>query len=38
METEAIASVLGGRKVLGRVIKKPDELAKLVREGCLRDP
>ena len=33
METEAIASALGGRKVLGRVIKKPDDLAKLVREG-----
>lgn len=33
METEAIAQVLGGRKVLGKTIKKPDELAQLVRKG-----
>ena len=33
METEAIAEVLGGRKVLGKAIKKPDELARLVRKG-----
>ncbi len=33
METEAIAEVLGGRKVLGKAIKKPDDLAQLVREG-----
>ena len=33
METEAIAAVLGGRKVLGKAIKKPDELARLVRKG-----
>lgn len=33
METESIAQVLGGRKVLHKVIKKPDDLAKLIREG-----
>jgi putative toxin-antitoxin system antitoxin component (TIGR02293 family) len=33
METEAIAEVLGGRKVLGKAIKKPDDLAELVRKG-----
>ncbi|MEO8657010.1 MAG: antitoxin Xre/MbcA/ParS toxin-binding domain-containing protein [Bryobacteraceae bacterium] len=33
METEAITEVLGGRKVLGRTIKKPADLAQLVREG-----
>lgn len=33
METEAIAEVLGGRKVLGKAIRKPDDLARLVREG-----
>jgi putative toxin-antitoxin system antitoxin component (TIGR02293 family) len=33
METEAIAEILGGRKVLGRTIKKPDDLAHLVRKG-----
>jgi putative toxin-antitoxin system antitoxin component (TIGR02293 family) len=33
MKTEAIAQVLGGRKVLGKAVKKPDELAKLVRKG-----
>jgi len=33
METAAIAEVLGGRKVLGKAIKKPDDLARLVREG-----
>jgi uncharacterized protein (DUF2384 family) len=33
METENIAEALGGRKVLHRVIKKPGDLAKLVREG-----
>jgi putative toxin-antitoxin system antitoxin component (TIGR02293 family) len=33
VETEAIAEVLGGRKVLGKTIKSPDELAQLVREG-----
>jgi putative toxin-antitoxin system antitoxin component (TIGR02293 family) len=33
METEAIAAVLGGRKVLGRTIRKPDDLAQLARKG-----
>jgi putative toxin-antitoxin system antitoxin component (TIGR02293 family) len=33
METEAIAEVLGGRKVLGKVITKPGDLARLVRKG-----
>ena len=33
METEAIADILGGRKVLGKAIKKPDDLAQLVRTG-----
>jgi hypothetical protein len=33
VETEAIAEILGGRKVLGKAIKKPDDLAQLVRAG-----
>jgi putative toxin-antitoxin system antitoxin component (TIGR02293 family) len=33
MESAAIAEVLGGRKVLGKAIRKPDDLARLVREG-----
>jgi putative toxin-antitoxin system antitoxin component (TIGR02293 family) len=33
VETEDIAEVLGGRKVLGRVVRKPGELAHLVRSG-----
>lgn len=33
METQAIAEVLGGRKVLGRAVKKSNDLAELVREG-----
>jgi len=33
METEAIAGILGGRKVLGKTIKNPDDLARLVRTG-----
>ncbi len=33
MKTEAIAEVLGGRKVLRKVVKKPDDLAQLVRKG-----
>ncbi len=33
METEMIAEVLGGRKVLGKVIKKPDDLARMVHAG-----
>lgn len=33
MTSEAIAEVLGGRKVLGKTIKKADDLAELVRKG-----
>lgn len=33
METEAIAGILGGRKVLGKAVRKPDDLALLVRKG-----
>ncbi|MBV8817072.1 MAG: DUF2384 domain-containing protein [Acidobacteriaceae bacterium] len=33
MEAAAIAEVLGGRKVLGRSVKSPDELTQLVRKG-----
>lgn len=33
MEIEVIANVLGGRKVLGMTVKKPDDLAKLIRKG-----
>ena len=33
LETEAIAEILGGRKILGKTVKKPPELARLVREG-----
>jgi len=33
METKAIARVLGGRKVLGTTVRKPAELARLVRRG-----
>jgi putative toxin-antitoxin system antitoxin component (TIGR02293 family) len=33
MEAQAIAEVLGGRKVLGKAVSKPDELARLVRRG-----
>jgi putative toxin-antitoxin system antitoxin component (TIGR02293 family) len=33
MTTEAIIQVLGGRKVLRKVIKSPDDLAHLVRKG-----
>jgi len=33
METEAIAEVLGGRKVLRKSVKKPADLAQLVRKG-----
>ena len=35
METEAIAEILGGRKVLGKAIRKPDDLAQLVENGSL---
>jgi putative toxin-antitoxin system antitoxin component (TIGR02293 family) len=33
METQAIAEILGGRKVLRKAIKNPDDLAHLVRKG-----
>jgi putative toxin-antitoxin system antitoxin component (TIGR02293 family) len=33
MGTESIAEVLGGRKVLGKSIRTPDDLAELVRKG-----
>jgi putative toxin-antitoxin system antitoxin component (TIGR02293 family) len=33
METEFIAEALGGRRVLGRSIKRTDDLARLIREG-----
>jgi putative toxin-antitoxin system antitoxin component (TIGR02293 family) len=33
MDTEVIAEVLGGRKVLGKAVRKPDDLARLVRNG-----
>jgi putative toxin-antitoxin system antitoxin component (TIGR02293 family) len=33
METEVIADALGGRKVLGKTVKTPDDLANLVRRG-----
>jgi len=33
METEVIAEVLGGRRVLREVVKKPQDLAQLVRKG-----
>ncbi len=33
METETIAEALGGRKVLGKSVRQPDDLAKLIRKG-----
>jgi putative toxin-antitoxin system antitoxin component (TIGR02293 family) len=33
VKTVSIAEVLGGRKVLGKDIKNPDDLAELVRKG-----
>jgi putative toxin-antitoxin system antitoxin component (TIGR02293 family) len=33
METQNIAEILGGRKVLGKAVKKPDDLAHLIRTG-----
>jgi len=33
METAAIVEILGGRRVLRKAIKNPDDLAHLVREG-----
>ena len=37
MKTQAIANVLGGRKVLGKTVKKPDDLARLIRQGLPAD-
>lgn len=33
MTATAIAEVLGGRRVLGKTVKEPDDLAELVRKG-----
>ena len=33
MQTQDIANTLGGRKLLGKDIKKPEELAQLIRRG-----
>jgi len=33
MKTESIAEALGGPKVLGRTIRKPHDLAELIRQG-----
>jgi putative toxin-antitoxin system antitoxin component (TIGR02293 family) len=33
MEAAAIAEILGGRKVLGKAIRNPDDLAHLIRKG-----
>jgi len=33
MESSVIAEVLGGRKVLGKTVKNPGDLAQLVRQG-----
>jgi putative toxin-antitoxin system antitoxin component (TIGR02293 family) len=33
MQTGAIAEALGGKEVLGKIIKKPDDLTRLVRDG-----
>lgn len=33
LETRAIVEALGGRKVLKRVVTKPDDLAQLIRQG-----
>ena len=33
MESKAIANVLGGRKVLGKAVRKPGDLADLIRQG-----
>jgi putative toxin-antitoxin system antitoxin component (TIGR02293 family) len=33
LEAQAIAEVLGGRKVLGKAVRQPDDLARLVRHG-----
>ncbi|HEY7390986.1 MAG TPA: antitoxin Xre/MbcA/ParS toxin-binding domain-containing protein [Bryobacteraceae bacterium] len=33
MELQAIADVLGGRKILGKTVREPEDLARLVRKG-----
>ena len=33
MQTELIAEALGGRKMLGKTVRQPDDLARLVRRG-----
>ena len=33
MESEAIANVLGGRKVLSKTVRKPEDLADQIRKG-----
>jgi len=33
METDTIVEILGGRKVLGKTIKNPEDLAHLIRKG-----
>jgi putative toxin-antitoxin system antitoxin component (TIGR02293 family) len=33
LETDAIVQILGGRKVLGKTIKSPDDLTHLIRKG-----
>jgi putative toxin-antitoxin system antitoxin component (TIGR02293 family) len=33
VETESIAAVLGGSRILGKQVRKPDDLARLVRNG-----
>ena len=33
MGAAAIAEILGGRKILGKIVRKPDDLAHLVRKG-----
>jgi putative toxin-antitoxin system antitoxin component (TIGR02293 family) len=33
MESSAIANLLGGRKVLGQTVSKPDDLVRLIRKG-----
>ena len=37
MEAQSIAEVLGGRKVLGKTVRKSDDLVRLVRDGLPAD-
>ncbi len=37
MEAHSIAEVLGGRKVLGKTVRKSDDLVRLVRDGLPAD-